>query len=87
MVKGTKVFPMTKVAVEYHFKRVVAAIGKPDAKPHDIRHARIRHALDDGVDPTIVKDTLSFHERLSTLTDIYGRIKLGHHARPPKADI
>jgi len=87
MVKGPKVFPMTKVAVEYHFKRVVTAIGKPDAKPHDIRHARIRHALDDGIDPTIVKDTLSFHERLSTLTDIYGRIKLGHHARPPKADI
>ena len=86
-VRGRKVFPVTARAVEYQFKRVATAIGKPDARPHDIRHARIRHALDDGVDPTIVKDTLSFHERLSTLTDIYGRIKLGHHARPPKADI
>ena len=86
-VKGPKVFPMTEMAVEYQFKRVVTAMGKPDAKPHDIRHARIRHALDDGVDPIIVRDTLSFHERLSTLTDIYGRIKPGYHARPPRADI
>ena len=86
-VRGHRVFPVTARAVEYQFKRVATAIGKPEARPHDIRHARIRHALDDGVDPTIVKDTLSFHERLSTLTDIYGRIKPGHHARPPKADI
>ena len=86
-VKGRKVFPLTARAVEYQFKRVATAIGKPDAKPHDIRHARIRHAIDDGVDPVIVRDTLSFHERLSTVTDIYGRIKPGYHAEPPKADI
>ena len=86
-LKGNKLFPVTEVAVEYQFKRVVTAMGKPEARPHDIRHARIRHALDDGYDPIVIKDTLSFHERLSTLTDIYGRIKLGHNAKPPKADI
>jgi len=85
--ESSRIFPVTARAVEYQFKRVVTAIGKPEAKPHDIRHARIRHALDDGVDPVVVRDTLSFHERLSTVTDIYGRIKPGYHTEPPRADI
>ena len=68
---GSRVFPISARAVEIAFRK--ASGGK--AKFHDVRHARIRHLLDSGVDPSVVKDRFSFHEHMSTLMDIYGRLK------------
>jgi len=87
MVRGSKVFPITKKAVEIAFKKVVREIGKENAKVHDVRHARIRHLLDDGVDPWIIKDKLSFHEHMSMIWDIYGKLKPDYKVEVPKADI
>jgi len=86
-VHGNKVFPITERAVEIAFKKVVKEIGKPDAKVHDVRHARIRHLLDDGVDPSIIKDRLSFHEHMVMIWDIYGKLKPYYKAEVPPAEI
>lgn len=85
-VEGDRVFPYTQRAVEIAFKVAALKAGKA-AKPHDIRHARIRHLLDDGVDPFVVKDKFSFHEHMAMIWDIYGRLKPGYTVELPQAEI
>lgn len=53
-----------------HFKRVAAAIGRPDARPHDLRHTAATVALAAGADLKSVQDLLG-HATASFTLDRY----------------
>ena len=41
-----------------HFKRIAASIGRPDARPHDLRHTAATVAIASGADIKSVQDLL-----------------------------
>ena len=54
-----------------HFKRIAASIGRPDARPHDLRHSCATVALASGADIKSVQDLLG-HATASFTLDVYG---------------
>jgi len=70
-----RVIPYTSQAIRYKFRKALKAAGiKKDARFHDLRHSRICHLLDDGVSARYIQAQLSYHARLATIYDIYGRV-------------
>ena len=56
-----------------HFKRIVASIGCPDLRFHDLRHTYAVNALRSGDDIKSVQDNLGHHTAAFTL-DTYGHV-------------
>lgn len=56
-----------------HFKKIAAAIGRPDARPHDLRHSCATVALASGADIKSVQDLLG-HATASFTLDVYGHV-------------
>lgn len=53
-----------------HFKKIVAAIGRPDARPHDLRHTAATVAIASGADVKSVQDMLG-HATASFTLNVY----------------
>lgn len=53
-----------------HFKRIAAAIGRPDARPHDLRHTAATVAIAAGADIKSVQDLLG-HATASFTLNVY----------------
>lgn len=53
-----------------HFKRIAAAIGRPDARPHDLRHTAATVAIASGADVKSVQDLLG-HATASFTLNVY----------------
>lgn len=53
-----------------HFKRIAAAIGRPDARPHDLRHTAATVAIASGADVKSVQDLLG-HSTASFTLNVY----------------
>ena len=56
-----------------HFKKIAAAIGRPDARPHDLRHSCATVALASGADVKSVQNLLG-HATASFTLDVYGHV-------------
>ena len=54
-----------------NFKRIAASIGRPDARPHDLRHSCATVALASGSDIKSVQSLLG-HATASFTLDVYG---------------
>lgn len=59
--------------VYLQFKKAVAAIGRPDARFHDLRHTYAVAALESGDDVKTVQENLGHHTAAFTL-DVYGHV-------------
>jgi len=64
---GKHLIPMTFYR---HFKKIVTEIGRPDARPHDLRHTAATIALSMGADIKSVQDLLG-HATASFTLDVY----------------
>ena len=53
-----------------HFKRIAASIGRPDARPHDLRHTAATVAIASGADVKSVQDLLG-HATASFTLNVY----------------
>ena len=53
-----------------HFKRIAAQIGRPDARPHDLRHTAATVAIASGADIKSVQDLLG-HATASFTLNVY----------------
>ncbi len=62
---------LTTVSFYRHFKIIAAGIGRPDARPHDLRHSCATVALASGADIKSVQDLLG-HATASFTLDVYG---------------
>ncbi|MBR2311294.1 MAG: site-specific integrase [Oscillospiraceae bacterium] len=60
-------------AVRREFKRIVATIGRPDARFHDLRHSYAVAAIKSGDDIKTVQENLG-HATASFTLDIYGHV-------------
>lgn len=52
------------------FKKIVASIGRPDARPHDLRHTAATVAIASGADVKSVQDMLG-HATASFTLNVY----------------
>lgn len=52
------------------FKKIASNIGRPDARPHDLRHTYACNALKAGIDPKTLSESLGHHSVAFTL-DVY----------------
>lgn len=60
-----------KISTFYkHFKRIAASIGRPDARPHDLRHTAATVAIASGADIKSVQDLLG-HSTASFTLNVY----------------
>ncbi len=53
-----------------HFKRIAASIGRPDARPHDLRHTAATVAIASGADVKSVQSMLG-HATASFTLNVY----------------
>lgn len=67
---GCHMFPQT---VLKHFKKAAAAIGRPDARFHDLRHTYAVTSLQEGDDVKTVQQNLG-HATASFTLDVYGHV-------------
>ena len=65
--------PFAKATVYRAFKRAAAAIGRPDARFHDLRHSYAVAAIRAGDDIKTVQETLG-HATASFTLDVYGHV-------------
>lgn len=65
--------PLTKLTVYRAFKRVAAAIGRPDARFHDLRHSYAVAAIRSGDDIKTVQGNLG-HATAAFTLDVYGHV-------------
>lgn len=65
--------PLTKNTVYRDFKRAAAAIGRPDARFHDLRHTYATAALRTGDDIKTVQNNLG-HATAAFTLDVYGHV-------------
>jgi integrase len=74
-VKGDKLFPITKRAVEIAFKKDCERAGiKPKGRRlrvHLLRHARVTHLIEDGVPIEVVSKVLARHTSVATTFQFY----------------
>lgn len=66
---------MTKPTVYREFKRVAAAIGRPDARFHDLRHSYAVAAIRSGDDIKTVQGNLG-HATAAFTLDVYGHVTM-----------
>lgn len=66
---------LTKPTVYREFKRVAAAIGRPDARFHDLRHSYAVAALRSGDDVKTVQGNLG-HATAAFTLDVYGHVTM-----------
>lgn len=64
---------LTNSIVYRHFKRAAAAIGRPDARFHDLRHSYAVASIRSGDDIKTVQDNLG-HATASFTLDVYGHV-------------
>lgn len=64
---------LTKPTVYREFKRAVAAIGRPDARFHDLKHSYTVAALRSGDDIKTVQGNLG-HATAAFTLDVYGHV-------------
>ena len=64
---------LTKSTVYRDFKKVVASIGRPDARFHDLRHSYAVAAIRSGDDIKTVQGNLG-HATASFTLDVYGHV-------------
>ncbi|MDR1668692.1 MAG: site-specific integrase [Oscillospiraceae bacterium] len=64
---------LAHVTVYNNFKRIVAALGIPESRFHDLRHSYAVAALQSGDDVKSVQETLGHHTAAFTL-DVYGHV-------------
>jgi integrase len=64
---------LAQKTVYQHFKRVVKALGIPEARFHDMRHSYAVAALQAGDDVKTVQENLGHHTAAFTL-DVYGHV-------------
>jgi integrase len=67
---GSHTIPRT---VLKHFKAVMAKLGRPDARFHDLRHTYAVMSLQEGDDPKTVQENLG-HATASFTLDVYGHV-------------
>ncbi|HEY3228427.1 MAG TPA: site-specific integrase, partial [Roseiflexaceae bacterium] len=68
----TKGTPLDRKTLVTHFKALLSAAGLPETtRFHDLRHSAASLMLDDGAQPTDVRDILG-HASLQTLDKVYG---------------
>ena len=67
---GERLSPHT---VYHNYKRIVASIGLPDARLHDLRHSYAVAAIKNGDDIKTVQGNLGHHAASFTL-DVYGHV-------------
>ena len=64
---------LTKPTVYRHYKKLVAAIGRPDACYHDLRHSYAVAAISSGIDIKTVQGNLG-HATAAFTLDVYGHV-------------
>lgn len=64
---------LTKPTVYRHYKKLVAAIGRPDARYHDLRHSYAVAAISSGIDIKTVQGNLG-HATAAFTLDVYGHV-------------
>ena len=64
---------LTKSSVYRSFKKIVAAIGRPDARFHDLRHSYAVAAIRSGDDIKTVQGNLG-HATAAFTLDVYGHV-------------
>lgn len=64
---------LTQITLFRQYKAVVAAIGRPDARVHDMRHSYAVAAIQSGDDIKTVQENLGHHTAAFTL-DVYGHV-------------
>lgn len=64
---------LVHVTVYKHFKRLIAGIGLPETRFHDMRHTYAAAALHSGDDVKTVQENLGHHAAAFTL-DVYGHV-------------
>ena len=62
---------ITPTVLRYHFKKLVAAIGAPDCRVHDLRHTFAVLSLQNGDDIKTVQGNLG-HATAAFTLDVYG---------------
>lgn len=64
---------LTKPTVYRRYKKAVAAIGRPDARYHDLRHSYAVAAISSGIDIKTVQGNLG-HATAAFTLDVYGHV-------------
>lgn len=64
---------LTKPTVYRHYKKAVAAIGRPNARYHDLRHSYAVAAISSGIDIKTVQGNLG-HATAAFTLDVYGHV-------------
>lgn len=64
---------ITPTVLRYHFKKLVAAIGAPDCRVHDLRHTFAVLSLQNGDDIKTVQGNLG-HATAAFTLDVYGHV-------------
>ena len=67
--------PLTKPTVYREFKKLAAAIGRPDARFHDLRHSYAVASIRSGDDIKTVQGNLG-HATASFTLDVYGHVTM-----------
>ncbi len=67
--------PLTKPTVYREFKKLAAAIGRPDARVHDLRHSFAVASIRSGDDIKTVQGNLG-HATASFTLDVYGHVTM-----------
>ena len=68
-------YPLTKPTVYREFKKLAAAIGRPDARFHDLRHSYAVASIRSGDDIKTVQGNLG-HATASFTLDVYGHVTM-----------
>jgi integrase len=88
-VEGSRLFPVTKRAVEMAFKRDCGRAGiKPKGRRlrvHLLRHARVTHLIEDGVPIEVVSKVLARHTNIATTFQFYTAPTSEMASRIPRA--
>ena len=71
-----------------HFKKIVASIGRPDARPHDLRHTAATVAIASGAGIKSVQDLLG-HATASFTLNVYAHSsdQMEEGLCPPDAEL
>ena len=64
---------LTHTTIRKHFKRIVAQIGMPEERFHDLRHSFAVASIQNGDDVKTVQENLGHHSAAFTL-DVYGHV-------------
>jgi len=83
--KGERVFPVTRNSVWLRLKKLGQALGIR-VHPHLLRHSKITHLLEHGVDLKTIQEAVAHHSSFKTTTDIYSHVTPKMIARIPSTE-